>query len=102
MAWDLFVSYSGAQRDFVAPLARRLNEGHGLAVWLDQWRLSPGDARFWYYRALAERALGDNKAAEASRLEGQKAEKKSGVKADLAQALERVQGARRAWLREGK
>jgi hypothetical protein len=65
-------------------------------------RLSNADPRFWYYRALAERALGDRKAAEASRQAGIKAEKKGGVKADeLFYALERIQGARRVWLRLG-
>src|SRR5262249_40447003 len=65
-------------------------------------RLSNGDARFWYYRALAERALGDKKAAEASRQAGIKAEKKRDTKKDeLAFALERVQGERRVWLRLG-
>lgn len=64
-------------------------------------RMGPGDARYWYYRALAERALGDTKAAEASRQAGIKAEKRLTRADDLAYALERIQGERRVWLRLG-
>jgi tetratricopeptide (TPR) repeat protein len=64
-------------------------------------RLTPRDARAWYFRALAERALGDVSAAEQSRQQGRKAEG-AGMLIELARALERVQGEPRRWLRSGR
>ena len=64
-------------------------------------RLAPRDARAWYFRALAERALGDVSAAEQSRQQGRKAEG-AGMSVELARALERVQGEPRRWLRSGR
>jgi hypothetical protein len=65
-------------------------------------RVRATDARFWYYKALTERILGDAEAAEASRQQGARLEARSGSQAeDLGKALERVQGEPRLWLRRG-
>ncbi|MHB9102243.1 MAG: TIR domain-containing protein [Sulfuricella sp.] len=40
--FDVFVSYSSKDADRVIALAQRLSED-GLAVWLDKWKISPGD-----------------------------------------------------------
>ena len=57
------------------------------------------DARFWYYKALAERALGAAEKAEASAARGRELHAALRPKADLvAAALERVQGQERRFL----
>jgi tetratricopeptide (TPR) repeat protein len=54
------------------------------------------DARFWYFRSLAERATGDNTAAEASLGRAARLHVAGFPRADvIGQALERVQGAER-------
>jgi hypothetical protein len=62
--------------------------------------LDAQDARFWYFRALAERALGDQTAARASAERGAALEMlhKPSI-ATIGLALERVQGADRWFLR---
>ncbi|MFO0878200.1 MAG: hypothetical protein U0840_12690 [Gemmataceae bacterium] len=65
-------------------------------------QLAPGDARGWYFRALAERALGQEREAEESRKAGAKAQAQGSSPVELGRALERVQGAPRIWLRGGK
>lgn len=65
-------------------------------------QLAPSDARAWYFRALAERALGEPREAENSRLAGLKVEAKGNSSGALARALERVQGESRLWLRQGR
>lgn len=42
-AWDVFLSYSRVDREFVAKLVDDLGRA-GLAVWYDQWDLRPGDS----------------------------------------------------------
>jgi hypothetical protein len=60
------------------------------------------DARYWYFRALSERALGDLEAARASARRGNELERRGLPRADLlGPALERVPGPLRRWLREG-
>jgi hypothetical protein len=65
-------------------------------------RLAPDDARPWYYRALAERALEDHESAGKSRQRAVDLHQRGKPRADLVGlALERVQGPLRRWLREG-
>ena len=62
-------------------------------------RLDDEDARFWYYKALAERALGEMEKAEASAKRGRELHAARRPKADLVgAALERVQGQERRFL----
>ena len=62
-------------------------------------RLDDEDARFWYYKALAERGLGDAEKAEASAKRGRELHAALKPKADLiGAALERVQGQERRFL----
>ncbi len=62
-------------------------------------RLDDEDARFWYYKALAERALGAPEKAEASAKRGRELHAARKPKADLVgAALERVQGQERRFL----
>ena len=62
-------------------------------------RLDAQDARFWYYKALAERALGHAEAAEASARRGRELHAALKPKAELVDAaLERVQGQERRFL----
>jgi hypothetical protein len=57
------------------------------------------DARYWYYRALSERALGDEAARE-SLLRGAELERQGKPHGDqVGLALERIQGPVRTWLR---
>ena len=65
-------------------------------------RLSPKDARAWYYQALTERALGRTEDAAKSRARGVEAEQESPRSEQIGLVLERVQGAPRRWLNEGK
>jgi tetratricopeptide (TPR) repeat protein len=65
-------------------------------------RLAADDARNWYYRALAERALGNHVAARKSRQRAVELHDQGKPRADvIGLALERVQGPLRQWLREG-
>jgi hypothetical protein len=60
---------------------------------------NPRDARFWYYKALAERAVGNFNEAQASARRGAALEVlRTPEYADLGVALERVQGADRHFL----
>jgi tetratricopeptide (TPR) repeat protein len=60
------------------------------------------DARYWYYRALAERALGNHAGAARSLRRANDLERRGRPRGDvLGLALERVQGPLRRWLREG-
>ncbi|HVS37236.1 MAG TPA: hypothetical protein VMS17_16865 [Gemmataceae bacterium] len=62
-------------------------------------RVNDQDARFWYYKALAERALGEMDNAEASAKRGRELHAALKPKADLVgAALERVQGQERRFL----
>ncbi len=62
-------------------------------------RLNNPDARFWYYKALAERAVVAAETAEASAARGRELHAALKPKADLvATALERVQGQERRFL----
>ena len=62
-------------------------------------RIDDRDARFWYYKALTERALGDFGRADASVRRGRELHASDRAKAGLvAAALERVQGADRRFL----
>jgi hypothetical protein len=63
--------------------------------------LSPKDARFWYFKALAERQLGRTEAARTSarRGAGLQLARRTSLEA-IGLALERVQGADRQFLRE--
>ncbi len=62
-------------------------------------RLDEDDARFWYYKALAERALGDAVKAEASAQRGRELHAARKPKAEMVSAaLERVQGQERRFL----
>jgi hypothetical protein len=81
----------------------RLADGerrHALALFLAAIQLEPRDARFWYFRALAENSLGDSTAARLSARRGSALEQLNPEQepAVLA-ALERVQGAPRIFLR---
>jgi hypothetical protein len=40
--YDVFLSHSHQDRDWVTDVARRLEDDHGLRVWLDSWVLVPG------------------------------------------------------------
>ncbi|MCA1697819.1 MAG: toll/interleukin-1 receptor domain-containing protein, partial [Actinobacteria bacterium] len=42
-AYDVFVSYSSADKPVVHALAQRLRD-HGLRVWLDDWEIEYGDS----------------------------------------------------------
>ncbi len=60
------------------------------------------DARYWYYRALAERALGNPGEAARSLRRANDLERRGRPRGDvLGLALERVQGPARRWLRDG-
>ena len=62
-------------------------------------RIDDQDARFWYYKALAERALGDAAKAETSAQRGRELHAAHKPKADVVgAALERVQGQERRFL----
>ncbi len=62
-------------------------------------RIDDGDARFWYYKALTERALGDFDRADASVRRGRLLHAADRARAGLVSAaLERVQGADRRFL----
>ncbi len=62
-------------------------------------RIDDRDARFWYYKALTERALGNFGRADASVRRGRELHAADRAKAGLvAAALERVQGADRRFL----
>jgi tetratricopeptide (TPR) repeat protein len=62
-------------------------------------RLDEQDARFWYYKALAERALGHVEAAEESARRGRELHAALKPKPELVDAaLERVQGQERRFL----
>jgi hypothetical protein len=64
-------------------------------------RLQGQDARFWYFRSLAESALGQAKTAEASAKQGAELQMRGLPSQDtIRQALERVQGEPRARLRQ--
>jgi tetratricopeptide (TPR) repeat protein len=64
-------------------------------------KLNGQDARFWYYRSLAESALGRAKVAEASARRGAELQLAGLPSQDsIRQALERVQGEPRARLRQ--
>ena len=41
--FDAFVSYAAVDRQIVVPIAERLR-ADGVSIWLDQWRLRPGDS----------------------------------------------------------
>jgi hypothetical protein len=59
------------------------------------------DARFWYYRSLAERALGDTEAADTSLRRGVELQTRGrpGIQT-IGEALERVQGPERMRIRQ--
>lgn len=62
---------------------------------------APRDARIWYFKALAERALGDTRAATASAQRGAALEKIGrSDSVEVSLALERVQGPARLFLRQ--
>jgi tetratricopeptide (TPR) repeat protein len=62
---------------------------------------APRDARLWYFKALAERALGDTRAATASAQRGAALEKIGRADSvEVSLALERVQGPDRLFLRQ--
>src|SRR5207244_446428 len=61
------------------------------------------DARIWYIKALAERQLGDHEAARDSARRAAAVELLNGAqRAEIAAALERVQGEGRQFLRQGR
>ncbi len=61
----------------------------------------PGDSRFWYYKALTERAMGDATAARGSAQRGAALEYLDPEQAKMVNnVLERVQGLDRQFLRE--
>lgn len=61
--------------------------------------LSPRDARLWYYRALSERALGDDRAANHSAENGAALQVTGATdKCQILAALERIQGPDRKYL----
>jgi hypothetical protein len=65
-------------------------------------RLADDDARYWYYKALTERAMGRDDDAEKSRRRGAALQASARPSAEaVGKALERVQGPERMWLREG-
>jgi tetratricopeptide (TPR) repeat protein len=64
-------------------------------------RLADNDARYWYYRALSERALGDEDGARRSARRAGELHRQGKPRADVVGlALEQVQGPLRLWLRE--
>jgi len=72
-----------------------------LALLIRATELNPQDARYWYFRALAERALGEMEMARDS------ARRAAALKVlhrpdetEIGLALERVQGAERRFLNE--
>jgi hypothetical protein len=65
-------------------------------------RLADDDARYWYFKALAEQALGREDDAVKSRRRGAELQAVAKPSAEaVGRALERVQGPQRMWLREG-
>jgi tetratricopeptide (TPR) repeat protein len=63
-------------------------------------KLADGDARYWYYRALAERQMGKSEEAARSLQRGVKVHRENRRNdAAIGLALERVQGPSRAWIR---
>jgi tetratricopeptide (TPR) repeat protein len=65
-------------------------------------RLADDDARYWYYKALTELALGRDDDAAKSRQRGAELQVRARPSAEaIGRALERIQGPRRMWLREG-
>jgi hypothetical protein len=60
------------------------------------------DARYWYYRALSERSLGESRAAQRSLARAIELHEAGKPRADrIGVVLERVQGPLRLWLRYG-
>lgn len=49
--FDVFLSHSHADADFVRQLAEHLEDKHRLKAWLDQWELIPGRP---FVRAMAK------------------------------------------------
>lgn len=65
-------------------------------------RLADDDARYWYFKALTEQAMGRNDEAVKSRRRGAELQATAKPNAEaVGRALERVQGPQRMWLREG-
>ena len=69
----------------------------------DAISLAPGNALYWYMRAISRRRLGDEVGAEHDALLGAAAERRAcarhvGVPADINRQLRRLQGEDRIWL----
>lgn len=88
---------------FWAGVGRYFQRDHteALAYLTAATTLDTGDARYWYYRSLSERALGDATAARLSARRGAALEAMQPGQAEpVRTALERVQGPTRTFLRE--
>ncbi len=51
ITYDVFISHSHADADWVSQLAHRLEEKNGFQIWLDRWVLIPGQS---WQRAMAQ------------------------------------------------
>lgn len=77
------------------------DKGAALALLIRATELDAQDARYWYFRALAERAVGENEAAkESARRAAALKMLRHPDELQIGLALERVQGAERKYLRD--